>query len=124
MNTPEDLKFSRSDEWLRSEGEIVTIGISDYAQHELGEVVYLELPEVGSTIKQGTSFGVVESVKAVSELNAPVSGEVVEANLAAVDEPSLLNESPYEEGWLIKVRASNSNADLMDATAYAEYRAD
>lgn len=124
MNTPEDLKFSRSDEWLRQDGDIATIGISDYAQHELGEVVYLELPEIGTAIKQGASFGVVESVKAVSELNAPVSGEVVEANLAAVDEPSLLNESPYEEGWLIKVRTSEANADLLDAAAYAEYRAD
>ena len=122
MNTPEDLKFSRSDEWLRSEGEIATIGISDYAQHELGEVVYLELPEVGTTIKQGASFGVVESVKAVSELNAPVSGEVVEANTAAADDPSLLNSSPYQDGWLIKVRATDTNADLLDAAAYAEYR--
>ena len=122
MNTPETLKYARSDEWLLIEGEIATIGISDYAQHELGEVVYLELPEVGSQVKQGVSFGVVESVKAVSELNAPISGEVIEANIGAADDPSLLNSSPYEDGWLIKVRASDSNGDLMDATAYAEYR--
>ena len=125
MNVPSELKYTQSDEWVRLEGDVVTIGITDYAQHELGEVVYLELPENGATLMHGVAFGVVESVKAVSDLNSPVSGEVVESNLPLADEPAIINESPYENGWLVKVRLSDpSQLDaLMDAESYARYRA-
>lgn len=125
MNAPGELKYTQSDEWVRLEGDIATIGVTDYAQHELGEVVYLELPENGAKVTQGAAFGVVESVKAVSDINAPVSGEVVEINAPLTDEPATINESPYENGWLIKVRLSDpSQLDgLMEAEAYTRYRA-
>src|SRR4028119_2083917 len=122
MNYPDDLKYSRSDEWVRTEGDTVTVGISDYAQHELGDVVYVELPEVGATVSQGVAFGVVESVKAVSDLLSPVSGEVVASNSTVTDDPSLINASPYGDGWLIKVKPSGDTAELIDAQAYAEFR--
>ena len=96
MNIPSDLKYTRSDEWVRLEGDTVTIGITDYAQHELGELVFIELPEVGQKLSPGVSFGVVESVKAVAELNAPVAGEVVEINEALESEPAQINESAFE----------------------------
>ncbi len=125
MNVPPDLKYSRSDEWLRPQGDQVTIGITDYAQHELGEIVYVELPASGSRVEKGSAFGVVESVKAVSDLVSPVSGEVTEANSPLTDNPSVINNSPYEEGWLIKVRVSEGSVDdeLLDAAAYGDYRA-
>lgn len=124
MEFPAELKYAASDEWVRMDGDIATIGITDYAQHELGEVVYLELPAVGDNVKKGTAFGVVESVKAVSDLNAPVSGQVIESNLPLADEPAGINESAYEHGWLIKVRVADNGElnDLMNADAYALYR--
>lgn len=124
MEFPAELKYTRSDEWVRVEGDVATVGISDYAQHELGEVVYLELPETGITLTQGAAFGVVESVKAVSDVNAPLSGEVVESNLPLADEPATINESPYENGWMIKIKLSDpSQLDgLLDAEAYQSYR--
>jgi glycine cleavage system H protein len=119
------LFYTPSDEWLRLEDDgTVTVGISDYAQHELGELVYVELPEVGRSLQAGQMFGVVESVKAVGELLLPVLGEVIETNNAVVEDPTLINNSPYEEGWLVKVRVESGvdvNA-LMDAEAYASYR--
>ena len=125
MNTPQNLFYTPSDEWLRLEDDgTVTVGISDYAQHELGELVYVELPEVGRSLQAGQMFGVVESVKAVGELLLPVLGEVIETNNAVVEDPTLINNSPYEEGWLVKVRVESGvdvNA-LMDAEAYASYR--
>lgn len=126
MNILPDLKYSRSDEWVRLEGDTATIGITDYAQHELGEIVYLELPEVGSSVTPGVSFGVVESVKAVSELVSPLGGEVIEANETLTDEPSGINDSPFENGWLIRVRVTDSAPldELMDADAYATYRSE
>ena len=124
MNVPGELKYTQSDEWVRLEGDVATIGITDYAQHELGEVVYLELPESGGNVTQGVAFGVVESVKAVSDLVSPVTGEVVEANTPLTDEPAIINESAYERGWLIKVRLKDSSQldGLMDADAYTSYR--
>lgn len=124
MQVPAELKYTRSDEWIRLDGDVVTIGITDYAQHELGELVYVELPEVGSTLKPEVAFGVVESVKAVAELIAPVAGEVVEVNSALPDEPSQVNESPFEAGWMVKVKVSDPAAlnDLLSADEYAEFR--
>jgi glycine cleavage system H protein len=125
MNYPEDLKYSRTDEWVRLEGDTATIGISDYAQHELGDIVYVELPETGTTVSSGVAFGVVESVKAVSELLSPVAGTVIESNQPVTNDPSIVNASPYTDGWLIKVRVEGDpSGDLMDATAYAQYRSE
>ncbi len=121
MNVPADLLYTDEHEWVRLEGDVAVVGITDYAQHELGDVVYVELPEVGSTVEQGKPFGVVESVKAASDLYAPVSGEVVEVNTALEDAPELVNDDPYGEGWMIKVRPSNweaEKANLLDAEAY------
>ncbi|HEY0075884.1 MAG TPA: glycine cleavage system protein GcvH [Abditibacteriaceae bacterium] len=124
MEFPAELKYASTDEWVRVEGDVATVGITDYAQHELGEVVYLELPAVGNNVKKGAAFGVVESVKAVSDLNSPVSGQVIESNLPLADEPGGINESPYENGWLIKVRLADDAEinDLMDAETYKSYR--
>ena len=121
MNTPENLRYAKSHEWARIEGDRATIGITDFAQHELGDVVYLDLPRVGQTFRAGASFGTVESVKAVSDLYAPLSGEVVEINEALIDAPEGINNSPYDTGWMIVVKLSEpAEADgLMDAAAYA-----
>jgi glycine cleavage system H protein len=120
---PEDLHYALSHEWVRVEGEIGTIGITDHAQKELGEIVYLELPEVGHLVNGSEEFGTVESVKAVSELFAPVSGEVVEVNKTAVEEPGIVNDDPFGDGWLIKVKLSTDEevARLMSAEQYVEY---
>ena len=125
MNYPENLRYSRTDEWVLIEGEIATVGISDYAQHELGDIVYLELPEVGAHVSAGVAFGVVESVKAVSDLLSPVSGEVIESNAPATENPDVINTSPYGDGWLVKVRISDDATleRLMSATEYAQHRA-
>lgn len=124
MNIPSNLKYTRSDEWVRLDGDTVTIGITDYAQHELGELVYIELPEVGRQLVPGASFGVVESVKAVAELTAPVAGEVTEINENLETEPGQVNESPFENGWIIKARIENADAlnELMSADEYKAYR--
>lgn len=124
MNTPPGLRFSESDEWVRVEGDTATVGISDYAQHELGEIVYLELPETGASVAPNVAFGVVESVKAVSELLSPIGGEVVAANTPLTDDPSIINNSPYDEGWLIKVRIADAAQldELMDDESYGKYR--
>ena len=124
MNVPENLKYALTDEWARIEGDTATLGITDYAQHELGEIVYVELPDVGTRITAGAPFGVVESVKAVSELVSPVSGEVSETNDPLTEDPATINDSPYDSGWMVRVRLDGAALDnLMDATAYAEYRA-
>lgn len=126
MNVPADLKYSSSDEWIKVEGDVATIGITDYAQHELGEVVYVELPEVGVKVSPDVSFGVVESVKAVSELLSPVAGEVIAINTPVSDEPAIINDAPYTDGWMIRVKLSDTNlpGDLMDAAAYTQYRSE
>ena len=122
MNS-EELRYTESHEWVHVDGDIGTIGITDHAQKQLGEIVYLELPEVGHMYDAGDEFGTVESVKAVSELFTPVSGEVVEVNKAAVTEPGIINDDPFGDGWLIKVKLSTDEdvARLMTADAYARY---
>lgn len=125
MTNPSELKYARSDEWAKDDGEVVTIGITDYAQHELGEIVFVELPDVGANIAAGAPFGVVESVKAVAELVSPVGGEVVEVNSPLVDTPATINESAFGEGWLIKIKATDRTPldALMSADEYTTYRA-
>jgi glycine cleavage system H protein len=120
---PTDLKYTKDHEWVRVEGGTGTVGITDYAQKQLGDVVYVELPEKGRTLKEHETFGTVESVKAVSELFSPVAGEVVDANTALVDSPEKLNTDPYGAAWMIKVRLSDAKAvaGLMDAAAYRKY---
>jgi glycine cleavage system H protein len=120
---PEDRRYTASHEWVRIDGETGTVGITDHAQKELGEIVYLELPEVGHVFNAEDEFGTVESVKAVSELFTPVSGEVAEVNKAAVAEPGIVNDDPYGDGWLIKVKLSTDEeaGKLMTAERYAEY---
>ncbi|MBF0211189.1 MAG: glycine cleavage system protein GcvH [Desulfamplus sp.] len=122
LNLPENLKYSDSHEWAGVEGDVVTIGIDDYAQDQLGEVVFVEVPEVGANYSKGEQFGTVESVKAVSEIYTPVSGEIVAVNEALADSPELVNNSPYENGWIIKIKADNiSELDtLKDKASYLE----
>ena len=117
------LKYSKDHEWVRVDGDVGTVGISDYAQEQLGDVVYVELPEVGTTVAQNEEAAVVESVKAASEVYAPVSGEVVEVNQALEDDPALVNGDPTGEGWFLKLRISAPGEldGLMDEAAYAEY---
>lgn len=120
---PEELRYTESHEWVHIDGGIGTIGITDHAQKQLGEIVYLELPEVGHVYNADDEFGTVESVKAVSELFIPASGEVVEVNKAAVAEPGIINDDPFGDGWLIRVKLSTDEdvAQLMNAEAYARY---
>ena len=117
MNIPEDLQYTKSHEWVRMEGDTATIGITDHAQDELGDVVFVELPDEGATFDAGESFGTVESVKAVSDLYAPVGGEVVEVNSALEDAPENINEDPYGEGWIVKLRTTDE-ADLLSPEEY------
>lgn len=123
MNAPENCRYTMSDEWLREDGDLLTLGITDFAQHEMGEIVYLELPEVGARVTVGAAWGVVESVKAVAELLSPLEGEVVEVNAPLQSDPSLINSSPFEDGWMIRVRPSAPPQDAMDAAAYIALRA-
>lgn len=120
MSVPKELRYSEEHEWVKVDGNKVTIGISDYAQDELGDIVFVELPEVGDTLKADEPFGSVESVKTVSELYAPISGKVVEVNSELDDSPEFVNESPYDKAWMVVVEASDlSEIDqLMDAEAY------
>jgi glycine cleavage system H protein len=117
------IHFTKDHEWIRVEGDVGTVGITNYAQEQLGDVVFVELPDVGKTVSAGDEAGVVESVKAASEIYAPVSGEIVEANAALADAPATVNESAEGDGWFIKLRLSNkSELDaLMDADAYKAY---
>ena len=117
MSVPEELQYTRSHEWVRTEGDTATIGITDHAQEELGDIVFIELPEEGAAFDAGDAFGTVESVKAVSDLYAPVGGEVVEVNEALNDAPEKINEDPYGDGWIIKLRVSG-DGDLLSASAY------
>lgn len=122
MASPENLKYSEDHEWVKSEGNTVTLGITEFAQSELGDIVFVELPEEGDEITKGDSFGSVESVKTVSELYSPVSGKITEINEDLEDEPEAVNESPYEKAWMVKVELSDeSEIDaLMDANGYQE----
>jgi len=121
MSYPADLKYTKEHEWIRVDGNTGAIGITDFAQQQLGDVVYVELPEVGSTITSGNVFGTIESVKAVSELFAPVSGEVVEVNSSLKDRPDHVNSKPHET-WMVKVKLSSTGelSSLMDAGAYEQ----
>jgi len=119
LSVPEELQYTRSHEWVRTEDDTATIGITDYAQEELGDIVYVELPEEGATFDAGDSFGTVESVKAVSDLYTPVGGEVVEVNEALGDNPEKINEDPYGDGWIVKLRVSGEG-DLLSASDYEQ----
>jgi glycine cleavage system H protein len=119
LSIPEELQYARTHEWVRREDDIATVGITDHAQDELGDVVFVELPEVGTTFEAGQSFGTIESVKAVSDLYAPVGGEVVEVNEALEDGPERVNEDPYGEGWIVKFRVSGEG-DLLSAEEYEQ----
>ena len=117
MTVPEDLQYTKSHEWVRTEDGTVTIGITDHAQEELGDVVFVELPDEGATIEAGDSFGTVESVKAVSDLYTPVWGEVVEVNSSLEDAPEKINDDPYGEGWIVKLRTTDE-PDLLSPEEY------
>ena len=122
MEFPANLRYTKEHEWARQEGNRVVVGITDYAQKELGDVVFVELPEVGTTIEAMGTLGVVESVKAVSDLYAPVSGTIVEANTILEDQPELVNASPYGQGWMVVIEAANPEEFQQLLTA-AEYQA-
>ena len=122
MAVPSELKYSKEHEWVKVEGNTVTIGITEYAQGELGDIVFVELPEVDDEINEGDTLGSVESVKTVSELYAPVSGKVLESNEELEDSPEFVNESPYEKAWMVKVELSDESQleELMSAEQYSE----
>jgi glycine cleavage system H protein len=117
MSVPEELQYTKTHEWVRLEDDIATVGITEHAQDELGDVVFIELPEKGASFGAGDSFGTVESVKAVSDLYAPVGGDIVEVNEALNDAPEKINEEPYGGGWMIRLRVSEE-ADLLSAGEY------
>jgi glycine cleavage system H protein len=123
MAAPSDLRYTKTHEWVRLDGDVATIGLTDFAQNELGDITYLELPEVGDALTQSEPFGVVESVKAASDIYAPVDGEVVERNADAVDSPEVINSSPYDRAWLIKIRLASPDQveSLMASDAYDTY---
>ncbi|GEM87145.1 glycine cleavage system protein GcvH [Meiothermus granaticius] len=123
MDYPETLKYSQSHEWARQDGDKVVVGITDYAQEQLGDVVFVELPSLGKTVSAGEAIAVVESVKTASDIYAPVSGEIVETNAALADKPELLNQSPFGEGWMFKIRPSQTGEldGLMSAAAYRQW---
>ena len=120
---PEDLRYSREDEWARLEGNRVTIGVTNYAQQQLGDIVFVELPEVGALVEAGEPFGVIESVKAVSDLYSPVAGEVVDVNQDLAEAPEAVNEDCYGDGWMITVALSDASTyeELLDAQGYAQH---
>jgi len=123
MATPEDNRYAKSHEYVHLEGDVATVGITDYAQKELGDVVFVELPQVGSQLDAADELGSIESVKAVSELFSPVSGEVIEVNEALADNPALVNTDPWGDGWMIRIRVSDPTEidELMTAEEYDEY---
>ena len=122
MNLPNDLKYTEEHEWIKIDGNIATVGVTDYAQGELGELVYVEVETVGEKITMGEVFGTVEAVKTVSDLFMPLSGEILEFNEGLEDDPELVNKDPYNEGWMIKIKFSDASEleKLMDAKTYAE----
>ncbi len=122
MNVPQELKYTTDHEWTRIEDDVLTVGITDYAQGELGDVVYVDLPEVGDTFEKSDSFGTIEAVKAVADLFSPVSGEIVAVNEALEDKPETVNQDPYGEGWMVQIKISNEEdlKDLLDAESYSK----
>lgn len=121
MNYPSELKYTKSHEWVRREGDVAVVGITDFAQDALGDVVFVELPPVNKTVEAGEAIAVVESVKTASDIYAPVAGEITEVNSALADKPELLNQSPYGDGWLFKIKVNS--ADLSGLLSAAEYQA-
>ncbi|HLJ68319.1 MAG TPA: glycine cleavage system protein GcvH [Chloroflexota bacterium] len=123
---PDDRRYTESDEWVQTQGDIVVIGITSFAAEQLGDIVFLELPDVGATFGEGDSFGEIESVKSVSALYSPLSGEIVEVNEELGDNPGIVNEDPFGAGWIVKLRPEDSSAleGLLDATAYAQSAAE
>lgn len=122
LNLPDDIKYSQDHEWVRIEGDTLVIGITDYAQDQLGDIVYVEMPRAGDTLARGDEFGTVESVKAVSELFLPVGGEVLTVNADLEESPELVNQDPYVKGWMLEVKPEDLSEmdDLMDKGAYLE----
>jgi glycine cleavage system H protein len=122
MQIPDNLKYTKDHEWTKIEGDTAIIGITDFAQSELGDIVYVELPEVGAQTKQGESFGTIEAVKAVSDLFAPLTGEVLEVNSELSDKPEVINKDPYGDGWIIKIKFSDKGEleKLLDKSKYEE----
>lgn len=120
MEFPEELKYTEEHEWVMVEEDLAVVGITDFAQDALGDVVFVELPEVGTSVEAGKAFGVVESVKAVSDVYAPLTGTIEEVNDDLIDAPEIINTSPYEDGWMVKIRMADAGDvdDLMDAEAY------
>ncbi len=120
---PADLKYTQTDEWIRVDGDEALVGITDYAQDHLSDLVFVELPQVGDRFEKGQAFGVVESVKAAADLNLPVSGEIVAVNSALQDAPETINKDPYGEGWIVRIKIADPDElnDLMDAAAYEAY---
>jgi glycine cleavage system H protein len=123
LEYPDDLKYLDTHEYLRLDGEIATIGITNFAIDQLGDIVYLELPDPGESIKAGEKFGTIESVKAVEDLNAPISGTVIERNESLIESPEMVADDPYGEGWFVKVRVDNPDEELTDILSADEYRA-
>jgi glycine cleavage system H protein len=119
VSIPENLKYTKEHEWLSLDGDVATVGITAFAAESLGDIVFVQLPAAGDTVTAGEVFGEVESTKSVSELYAPVSGEVVEVNEATSDTPEVINSDPYAEGWLLKVRLTGDAPELLDSAAYA-----
>lgn len=126
MSLPQDLLFSKEHEWVKLDGDVATVGITDYAQNSLGDIVYVELPKVGKTVAQFSEIGVIESVKAVSDLFTPIGGEISEINGALDADPALVNRDPYGDGWLFKVNVGNASetSNLLDAAAYEKLAVD
>lgn len=126
LNYPDDLRYAKTDEWARLEGDVVVVGISDYAQDQLSDIVFVELPEVGDVVSAGDEVATVESVKAAADVATPVSGEIIEINTALEDTPEIVNTDPYGEAWFFKVKPSDVSEldELMDATAYEAYNAE
>jgi glycine cleavage system H protein len=122
MKFPAELKYTKDHEWAKASGAIVTVGITDHAQSALGDIVFVELPKVGRTLKVGETFGVVESIKAVSDLYSPLAGKVTEVNSSLGDDPSRINKDPYSDAWLIKIEVSDTSAinGLMDVASYTK----
>nr|WP_321374257.1 glycine cleavage system protein GcvH [uncultured Bacteroides sp.] len=120
MNFPEQLKYTNEHEWIRLDGEFAYVGITDYAQEQLGDIVFVDIPSVGDTLAQGEVFGTIEVVKTISDLFLPVSGEIVEMNESLEDNPELVNSEPYDKGWIIKIKPSDLSEfdSLLDASAY------
>lgn len=123
---PKDLRYTKDHEWVKVDGDVATIGVTDYAANQLGDVVFVDLPAVGKAVDQFATFGVVESVKAVSDLYAPLSGEVTDVNAELGAKPELVNSDPFGEGWMIRVRVSNADqlTDLLDAAGYEQLTAE